>query len=83
MADITLKWPDKALATLNRVVDHSARLIQAKSYTHLLHENDEFKEGSKALEKAIAGGPADFKVQIEPLLHQADAASQSVATLAS
>jgi hypothetical protein len=36
---------EKALATLNRVVDHTARLSQAKNYPHLPHENDEFKEG--------------------------------------
>src|SRR6185437_3486656 len=84
-ADVSLKSPktvEKALATLNRVVDHTARLIQAKNYPHLLHENDEFKEGSEALEKAIAKEPADFKSQVEPLLQQADAASQSVADAA-
>ncbi len=84
-ADAPMKSPKKvqtALATLNRVVDHTARLIQAKNYPHLLHENDEFKEGSEALEKSIAREPADFKAKVEPLLKQADADSQSIADAA-
>ena len=84
-ADATLKSPkkvQKALTTLNRVVDHTERLIVAKNYPHLLHENDEFKEGSEALEKAIVKEPADFKSQVEPLLQQAETASQSVADAA-
>ena len=84
-ADVTFKSPakvQKALATLNRVVDHTARLIQAKNYDHLLHENNEFKEGSEALEKSIAKAPADFKAKIDPLLKQTDADSQSIADAA-
>jgi hypothetical protein len=84
-AEVTFKSPnkvEKSLATLNRVVDHTARLIQAKNYPHLLHENDEFKEAVEDLEKAIAKAPADFKSQVDPLLQQAEAASQSVADAA-
>jgi hypothetical protein len=84
-ADAALKSPQKvqkSLATLNRVVDHTARLIQAKNYPHLLHENDEFKEGSEALEKSIAKESADFKAKVDPLLKQADADSQSIADAA-
>ena len=60
-ADSTLKSPakvKKALATFPRVVDHTERLIVAKNYKHLLHENDEFKEGAEDLEKAIASKQA-------------------------
>jgi hypothetical protein len=84
-ADAPMKAPQKvqkSLATLNRVVDHTARLIQAKNYAHLLHENNEFKEGSEALEKSIAKEPADFKAKVDPLLKQADSDSQSIADAA-
>jgi hypothetical protein len=84
-ADAPLKSPakvQKALATFNRVVDHTERLIVAKNYKHLLHENDEVKEGGAALEKAIAKEPADFKATVEPLLQKAEADSQSIADAA-
>jgi hypothetical protein len=71
-----------ALATLNRVVAHTQRLITAKNYTRLPHENDEFKEGVTALNSAIANEPADFKDKIEPLLSKAQADSHSVADAA-
>ena len=80
-----MKSPQKvqnALGTLNRVVDHTQRLITAKNYPHVLHENDEFKEGAEALEKSIAKEPADFKSKVEPLLKKAEADSQSVADAA-
>lgn len=84
-ADTPLKSPakvQKTLATLNRVVDHTARLITAKNYKHLLHENDEFKEGAEALEKAIAKESAEFKATVEPLLQKAETDSQSLADAA-
>jgi hypothetical protein len=84
-ADAPLKSPakvQKALATFNRVVDHTERLITAKNYKHLLHENDEFKEGGEALEKAIAKEPDDFKAKVDPLLQKAEADSQSIADAA-
>ncbi len=84
-ADTPLKSPakvQKALATFNRVVEHTARLIAAKNYRHLQHENDEFKEGGEALEKAIAKEPGVFKAQVQPLLRTAEADSQSVADAA-
>jgi uncharacterized membrane protein YccC len=84
-ADATLKSPkkvEKSLATFNRVVDHTARLITAKNYTHLLHENDELKEGAEALEKSIAKEPDDFKAKVQPLLEKAEADSQALADAA-
>jgi hypothetical protein len=72
----------KALGTLNRVVDHTGRLIKAKNYTQLPHENGEFKEGTEALEKFIANEPSDFKAKVAPLLKTALASSQSVADAA-
>jgi hypothetical protein len=85
LADATLKSPaavQKALSTLNRVVVHTQRLIDAKNYTRLPHENGEFKEGAEALEKDIAKEPADFKATVKPLLEKAEADSQSVADAA-
>ena len=85
VAQMTMKSPHQvreALGTLNRVVDHTGRLIAAKNYTYLPHENDEFKEGSEALEKDIAKESADFKTKVEALLKQAEADSQSVADAA-
>ncbi len=73
----------KALGTLNRVVDHTQRLMTAKNYTRLPHENDEFKEATGALEKGIAKEPDDFKSKVEPLLQKAEADSQNVADAAS
>ncbi len=84
-ADAPMKSPakvQKALATFSRVVDHTERLIVAKNYKHLLHENDEVKEGGEALEKAIAKEPDDFKTKVAPLLQKAEADSQSIADAA-
>src|SRR6185312_3994653 len=63
----------KALATLNRVVGHTQRLIDAKNYERLPHENGEFQEGAEALVKGIAPEPAAFKAKVEPLLKTAEA----------
>lgn len=84
-AALALQAPAKAkaaLTVLNRVVGHTERLITARNYTRLPHENGEFKEGAEALEKAVAGEPATFKAKVEPLLKQAEADSQSVADAA-
>jgi hypothetical protein len=72
----------KALATLNRVVGHTQRLIDAKNYERLPHENGEFQEGAEALDKGIAPEPAAFKAKVAPLLKKAEADSQSVADAA-
>lgn len=72
-----------ALTVLNCVVGHTQRLITAKNYERLPHENGEFKEGAEALEKAVAGEPAAFKAKVEPLLQQEEAASDGVATVSS
>jgi hypothetical protein len=72
----------KALGTLNRVVDHTGRLISAKNYAQLPHENGEFKEGSEALEKSIASDDGGFKSRIAPLLQKAEANSQNIAEAA-
>jgi hypothetical protein len=72
----------KALATLNRVVGHTQRLIDAKNYERLPHENGEFQEGAEALVKGITPEPAAFKAKVSPLLKKAEADSQSVADAA-
>jgi F0F1-type ATP synthase membrane subunit b/b' len=71
-----------ALGTLNRVVDHTDRLIKAKNYTHLVHENEEFKEGAEALESATKTENAEFRAHLQPLLSKAEADSQHVADAA-
>ncbi len=85
LAQTPLKSPDdvkKSLATLNRVVGHTQRLIDAKNYTRLPNENGEFKEGAEALEKDIAQEPKAFKAKVMPLLKKAEADSQAVADAA-
>ena len=47
----TLTSPDavkRALTVLNRVKDHTGRLVAARNYAQLSHENEEFKEGAEA-----------------------------------
>jgi hypothetical protein len=85
LAQVQLKSPDnvqKALTTLNRVVDHTDRLIKAKNYVRLPHENGEFKEGVEALEKSIADEPTDFRSGLKKYITQASSASQHVADAA-
>jgi len=82
----TLSSPDqaqKALTVMNRVVDHTQRLIAAKNFNQLPRENEEFVEGSDALKHSIAGDPATFKTLVETLLEKADASSKSLATASS
>jgi hypothetical protein len=71
-----------ALGTLNRVVHHTDRLIAAKNYARLPHENGELKEGMEALEKSIAKEPVAFRHVVEPLMNQVRVDSQSVADAA-
>ena len=73
----------KALTAINRVVDHTQRLIAAKNYNQLPRENEEFMEGSDALKKSIAGDPAAFKTKVEALLDKADANSKELAAASS
>ena len=61
---------------LNRVVDHTQRLIAAKNFNRLPRENEEFAEGSDALKKSIAKDPTAFKAKVEALLEKADANSK-------
>lgn len=80
-----LQSPDQvkaALTVLNRVVNHMGRLMAAKNYDRLPHENGEFKEGAAALETALTGEPADFKAKVERLLQQAETDADSVASTA-
>jgi hypothetical protein len=86
LAQTTMKSPQqvtKALGTFSRVVLHTQILINAKNYVRLPHENGEVKEGTEALETAIADEPAAFKAKVEPLIKKADADSQDNAKLAS
>lgn len=84
-AQTTLASPaqvQNALATLDRVVHHTQRLITAKNYSRLPHENSEFREGAEALARAISTEPADFKEKVTPLLKRAEGDSQSMAAAA-
>jgi hypothetical protein len=84
-AQSSLKSPDdvrKALATLNRVVGHTQRLMDAKNYDRLPHESGEFDEGSEALQKSIANESTAFKARIVPLLKIADSDSEALAAAA-
>lgn len=84
-AQTTMKAPQqvtKSLATFTRVVLHTQILINAKNYVRLPHENGEVKEGSEALEHAIADEPAAFRAKVEPLIKMADAQSQAIADAA-
>jgi hypothetical protein len=84
-AQTSLKSSDdvrRALATLNRVVGHTQRLMDAKNYERLPHENGEFAEGSEALAKSIQGEPAAFKARVLSLLKTADSDSEALATAA-
>ncbi len=73
----------KALGVMNRVVDHTQRLIAAKNFNQLPRENEEFMEGSDALKKGISGDPAAFKTKVEALLEKADANSKELAAASS
>jgi len=84
-ADSQLKSPaevQKALGVLNRVVDHTRRLIAAKNYAQLPGENNEFKQGSQALDMTLAGEPAEFKSRVDPLLAKANMESENIAKAA-
>lgn len=77
----SLKTPEpvqKALTVLNRVTDHTGRLVTAKNFAQLPHENMEFKEGVEALEKSLAGEAADLKSKVGPLIKKAQDDSQKV-----
>ena len=84
-AQAPLKSPvqvKQALGTLNRVVGHTQRLIDAKNYARLPHENAEFKEGIEALDASIAGESAQFKSAVATLIDQSRGDSQSLADAA-
>jgi hypothetical protein len=72
----------RSLGDLNRVVDHTERLIAGQKFNQLSRENDEFQEGSRALEKSIASEPSDFKAKIAAMLEKAKAESKHLADAA-
>jgi hypothetical protein len=72
----------RSLGDLNRVVDHTERLIAGQKFNQLSRENDEFQEGSRALEKSIATEPSDFKAKIAAMLEKAKAESKHLADAA-
>jgi len=85
VAQTTLQSPQqvtKSLGTFSRVVLHTQILINAKNYVRLPHENGEVKEGTEALENAIASEPATFRAKVEPLIKNADLDSQAIADAA-
>jgi beta-phosphoglucomutase-like phosphatase (HAD superfamily) len=77
------KQVQQALGTLNRVVDHTGRLIARKRYSFLANENDEFKEGASALEQMLANEPADLRSGVEPMLKKASQDAQNIADASS
>lgn len=84
-AEFSLKSPtevQKALGTLNRVVDHTGRLIAAKNYAQLPGENNEFKQGSQALDATLAGEPGELKSRVDPLLAKANMEAENIAKAA-
>jgi hypothetical protein len=81
-AQVSMNSPtevQRALTVLNRVVDHTKRLIAAKNYAQLSRENTEFNDGSQALERSIAKEPGPFKTQVGSLLRKADSDSKNLA----
>lgn len=76
------KRVQQALGTLNRVVDHTGRLISAKNYAFLPAENNEFKEGTAALRGVLGRQPAKLRTTVGPMLKKAAAESQSMADAA-
>jgi hypothetical protein len=85
-AAIEVKAPkqvQQALGTLNRVVDHTGRLISAKNYTQLPAENNEFKEGTSALQKTLSEQSRSLRTKVRPMLNKAREEAQSLADAAS
>jgi curli biogenesis system outer membrane secretion channel CsgG len=81
-AQTTLSSPDQvkqALSAMSRVVDHTQRLIAAKNFNQLPRENEEFMDGSRALEQGIANDPSALKTKVEALLQKADANAKTLA----
>jgi hypothetical protein len=71
----------KGLRIFNQVVGHTGRLVAAKSYEHVAHENEEVVEGAEILRDGLKGQPADLKAKAEPLVAKAVAASASLAEI--
>jgi hypothetical protein len=72
----------RSLGDLTRVVDHTQRLIAGQNFNQLSRENDEFQEGSQALEKSIATEPSEFRMKIAAMLEKAKAESKHLADAA-
>jgi hypothetical protein len=73
----------RSLGDLNRVVDHTQRLIAGQKFDQLSRENNnEFQEGARALEKSIAAEPSGFKMKIAAMLEKAKAESKHIADAA-
>jgi hypothetical protein len=81
-AQTTPQQVQRSLGDLNRVVDHTQRLITSQKFDQLSRENDEFQKGSQALEKSIATEPSDFKMKIAAMLEKAKAESKHLADAA-
>jgi hypothetical protein len=84
-AQTTLQSPQAiktGLRIMNQVVGHTGRLIDAKSYDIVPHEQEEFDEGAKMLREAIAGEPEAFKSKVEPLIKDAVKASSAMGAAA-
>jgi hypothetical protein len=83
--DVQFKAPQQiqnALATLNRVVDHTGRLITAQNYAQLPGENNEFHEGSQALETSLSAEGGDIAAKVKPMIAKANDDAQSIAAAA-
>ena len=81
-AHAALKSPDDvktALRLIMQVTNDFDRQITRKTFPRLPHENEEFKEASEALTKAIAGEPAAFKTKVGGQIAKARELAQKIA----
>jgi hypothetical protein len=81
-AQAALKSPEDvktALRLMMQVTNDFDRQISRKTFPRLPHENEEFKEATDALTKAIAGEPSAFKTKVGGEIARARAAAQKIA----
>jgi hypothetical protein len=81
-ARAALKSPDEvktALRLMMQVTNDFDRQITRKTYPRLPHENEEFKEATEALTKAIVGEPAAFRSKVGGEVAKARGVAQKIA----
>ncbi|HET9160912.1 MAG TPA: hypothetical protein VFN88_09885 [Caulobacteraceae bacterium] len=82
VAHAALKSPEDvktALRLMMQVTNDFDRQISRKTYPRLPHENEEFKEATDALTKAIAGEPSAFKTKVGGEIAKARGLAQKIA----